>query len=241
MRVESLGDATLYLADCMEILSTLSDVDTVFTSPPYNCGKDYGTRADDLPLNQYVDVLRAIFLPRSRCQIVNVGEYVGSRKGRVRAAELLRQASGKEYVDQVIWDKGPANSAAWGNFPNSPRIRAQHESVYAYFDAPMRCGNGLSWGEWSALTTSIWRIPPPRNDRHPATMPVALAERAVSLWADRSGVVLDMFMGTGTTGVACINVGRKFIGIEIEPEYFEIACERIDMAQRQGKLFEVPK
>tara|TARA_R100000808_G_scaffold14373_1_gene34001 strand:+ start:419 stop:637 length:219 start_codon:yes stop_codon:yes gene_type:complete len=72
-------------------------------------------------------------------------------------------------------------------------------------------------------------------------MPVALAERAVSLWADRSGVVLDMFMGTGTTGVACINVGRKFIGIEIEPEYFEIACERIDMAQRQGKLFEVPK
>ncbi len=51
------------------------------------------------------------------------------------------------------------------------------------------------------------------------------------------GTVLDPFMGSGTTGVACMNLGRKFIGIEIEPKYFDIACERIENAQRQQKMF----
>ena len=62
-------------------------------------------------------------------------------------------------------------------------------------------------------------------------------ERILSCSTDSGGVVLDPFMGSGTTGVACANLGRKFIGIEIEPKYFDIACSRIDAAYRQGRLF----
>jgi DNA modification methylase len=70
--------------------------------------------------------------------------------------------------------------------------------------------------------------------RHPAQKPVALMRWCV---AKTNGLVIDPFMGSGTTGVACMNLSRKFIGIEIEPKYFDIACERITNAQRQERLF----
>ena len=60
-------------------------------------------------------------------------------------------------------------------------------------------------------------------------------------WLGKPASILDPFMGSGTTGVACMNLGRRFVGIEIEPKYFEIACERIENAQRQTKLFDEPK
>jgi site-specific DNA-methyltransferase (adenine-specific)/modification methylase len=72
--------------------------------------------------------------------------------------------------------------------------------------------------------------------RHPTQKPVALLEWCLQFLGG-SRVILDPFMGSGTTGVACMNLGRKFIGIEIEPKYFDIACERIDWAQRQRRLF----
>ena len=73
------------------------------------------------------------------------------------------------------------------------------------------------------------------NSLHPTEKPLSLMQEVVS-WTD--GRVIDPFMGSGTTGVACANLGRKFIGIEIEPKYFDIACERIEAAYAQGRLFE---
>lgn len=75
-----------------------------------------------------------------------------------------------------------------------------------------------------------------RSRVHPAQKPVELICDLL-LMAKDSSTVLDMFMGSGTTGVACANLGRKFIGIEIEPKYFDIACERIENAYRQSRLF----
>lgn len=71
---------------------------------------------------------------------------------------------------------------------------------------------------------------------HPTTKPIELM-RWCADWMGNPDVVLDPFMGSGTTGVACMNLGRKFIGIEIEPKYFDIACERIENAQRQARMF----
>ena len=71
--------------------------------------------------------------------------------------------------------------------------------------------------------------------QHPTQKPVRLMEWCIGFFPD--SVILDPFMGSGTTGVACANLGRKFIGIEIEPKYFDIACERIEMAYAQGRLF----
>ncbi len=72
------------------------------------------------------------------------------------------------------------------------------------------------------------------NEFHPTEKPIFLMKQIVDF---TQGTVFDPFMGSGTTGVACMELGRKFIGIEKEPKYFDIACKRIDMAERQGKLF----
>lgn len=72
---------------------------------------------------------------------------------------------------------------------------------------------------------------------HPAPMPYPMAEGHILTWTNPDETVMDPFMGSGTTGVAAGKTGRKFIGIEIEPKYYEIACERIDNAQRQARMF----
>lgn len=235
----TIGRARLALGDCRDILPTLPKVDAVVTSPPYNCGKDYGEGGDSLPLDEFKAMLRdTLFAADARAFVVNVGQYVGSRASRVLFRDLLTEVSPYPLVDEVIWDKGPANGAAWGNYPNSPRIRAQHESIYLFGNARMPTGNGLSWADWSRLTTSIWSIPAIVDlSIHPAMMPLAVAERCIRLWSDVNGVVLDPFMGSGTTGCAAHNQQRDFIGIEREPKYFDIACKRIEQAQRQGDLF----
>jgi site-specific DNA-methyltransferase (adenine-specific) len=241
-RREVIGDCTLYLGNCLEVMPTLEPVDAVVTSPPYNCGKDYGEAGDNRSLDDLESLIRKSCFSAGRISIVNVGQYIGSRGSRILFRDLLERAAGGRPVDEVIWDKGPANGAAWGNYPNSPRIRAQHESVFVYGNPKMPNGNGLSWAEWSALTTSIWRISPQVDlKQHPAMMPVEVARRCIALWADQRGTILDPFMGSGTTGVACVNLGRKFIGIELEPKYFDIACKRIEETYKQPRLFEESK
>ena len=238
-----IGDATLYCGDCLEILPTLGKVDAVVTSPPYNCGKNYGVASDMLDLESYESLLRSgVFGTDARVFVCNVGQYIGSRERRVRSRNILLRAAGKhQLLDEVIWDKGPANGAAWGNYPNSPRIRAQHESIYAFGDGLMPNGNGLAWADWSRLTTSIWRVVPNVDLLvHPAIMPEGIAWRVVALWSDVDGTVCDPFMGSGTTGVACAKLGRKFIGIELEPKYFDISCKRIEEAYAQPDLFVEP-
>jgi site-specific DNA-methyltransferase (adenine-specific) len=87
-------------------------------------------------------------------------------------------------------------------------------------------------------STTIWRIKPTINVDHCCTFPIELVERCIGPTTDFRHAVLDPFMGIGTAGVACANLGRKFIGIEIAQKYFDIACERIDAAYAQGRLFD---
>jgi len=241
VHAETIGDCTLYLADCRDILGTLPKVDALISSPPYNCGKDYGTASDALSIPEYQELLLScIFEAEADRLCVNVGNYIGSRSDRVRTADVLAGPSkGWPLVDEIIWDKGPANGAAWGNYPTSPRIRAQHEMVYVYGDKPLASDSGISWQEWSRLTTSIWRIAASVSlAEHPAQMPVALADRLIRLYTPVSGLVLDPFMGSGTTGIAAVNNGRRFIGIEVDPGHFDTACRRIADAYRQPRLFQ---
>lgn len=105
-------------------------------------------------------------------------------------------------------------------------LRKEYEELRRYFDC--RAGDQFS---------DIWRFPGERvSDLHPTQKPVPLMEYITRLSVRPGGLCLDPFMGSGTTGVACMNLGRQFIGIEIEPKYFDIACRRIEDAQRQGRL-----
>ena len=81
---------------------------------------------------------------------------------------------------------------------------------------------------------------PPRDRDHPNEKPIEVVEQLVVTHSNASDLILDPFMGSGTTGVACARLGRRFIGIEIEPRYFDIACRRIEEAYRQPRLFAEP-
>ena len=98
------------------------------------------------------------------------------------------------------------------------------------------------WNQDHTGFGTVWRINQESGKfkQHPVSFPLDIPLRCVSATTDNQNLVLDQFMGSGTTGVACANLGRKFIGIEIEPKYFEIACERIEAAYAQPKLFDEP-
>jgi len=198
-RVEQIGDATLYLGDCREILPTLGKVDAVVTDPPYGIGKKMGGGSWsykeemmqwDLEAKQeWVDDLLALSVP----SIIWGGNYFRVPPSR----------------GWLIWRK-----------PNFPSM-ADAEMAFTNID----------------MNTKVFEFN--RTDgvkEHPTQKPVEIMNWCLG-FVSGANVVLDPFMGSGTTGVACAKKGRAFIGIEREPSYFDIACRRIETAYKQPDMF----
>ena len=242
---EIIGDATLYLGDCLEILPTLSNIDAVITDPPYCSG---GFTASGKKQASGMGL-------RSET-IREVGWFINDRMTSEGIAWLMRQVSLWSY--RILRDGGsmlaftdwrqlsnlsPAIESAGYRFQNlvvwmKPNaglgcgFRAQHELAMhftkgtgIYYNAS--CGNVIACGR---INTS--------EREHQTEKPVDLMEKLSVVVSDKEQTILDPFMGSGTTGVACVNLGRKFMGIEIDPKYFDIACRRISDAYKQPRLFE---
>ncbi len=229
-RKEVIGDCTLYQGDCMDILPTLGNVDAVVTDPPYGIG--------DAPLSgpdrigKRVGASATWFMPSDWdksldpawgvvCDIAPVVAWFGQWRKRDEVEAFMRHPLRTE----IVW----AKNCHMG--PPSP-VAPRDERIWIFSEA------GLSP---ATFETSVWEmsvIPTWAHKRHKNEKPVPLMSRLVN-WLGFQ-VIVDPFMGSGTTGVACVQLGRKFIGIEIEPRYFDIACKRIEDAHRQGDLF-VPK
>jgi adenine-specific DNA-methyltransferase len=112
-------------------------------------------------------------------------------------------------------------------------LRADYEELRADYEElrrPFNATQELEWGD-------VWQFPIEREQSHPTQKPISLMRHIVGISSRKAQTILDPFMGSGTTGVACAKLGRKFIGIEIEPKYFDIACERIAKAYAQPDLF----
>jgi DNA modification methylase len=212
-RAETIGNATLYLGDCREILPTLPKVDAVITDPPYGIGASAGTgkygrmkieAGGDLGWDAETpaDELIASVIAAGGRAVLFGGNYFNLPPTR----------------NYLIWDKGAGFKG---------RDFAECE---------------MAWCSWDGNARVLSHDPLARGDyrngnkEHPTQKPVAVMEWAIQ-HAGPAGTVLDPFMGSGTTGVACMNLQRAFIGIEREPKYFDIACRRIEDAQRQGRMF----
>ncbi len=219
MRIETIGDATLYLGNCLEILPTLPKVDAVITDPPYGIGADKGKKGSR-PFKGGKPVEMA-YHPENNWD--NERPNPELLKTVVNAGKNAIVWGGNYFADCFA----PQGKWLWWD-------KCQTMPTY---------GDGeLAWTNLSGTTPKkfVWannKIFADKVERHhPTQKPVELIWWCVSLVPDAE-TILDPFMGSGTTGVACANLGRKFIGIEIEPKYFEIACERIDNAYRQQRMF----
>lgn len=214
-RKEVIGDCTLYLGDCMEIMPDLGPVDAVVTDPPYGMSANTDSKRFS-------------------------GGSTSSQK---------RRSEGRTYP-RIIGDDHPFDPSfllgfdeviIWG-FNHFPQHLTAGAALVWVKRKDEAFGSFLSDAEvaWKKGGRGVfcWVSYPQKmaNERnHPTQKPVDLMEWCFGFVKGKT--ILDPFMGSGTTGVACVNLGRKFIGIELEPKYFDIACERISNAYAQGRLF----
>lgn len=208
--IVTIGDATLYLGDCMDILPTLPKVDAVITDPPYGIAKTWKGGSG-----------HGWSKAKGDAQIRNNWD------SDVPSLELMELILTKAD-EQIIWG---------GNYFNLPPSRC-----WLVWNKPER-GFTLAEAElaWTNRDNVVRVFDYPRSEHgreHPTQKPVALMAWCVN--KTKAKTILDPFMGSGTTGVAAIQMGRKFIGIEREPKYFEIACKRIEQATKQEDMF-IPK
>jgi site-specific DNA-methyltransferase (adenine-specific) len=263
-RCEQIGEATLYLADCADILPTYEkSIDAVVTSPPYDAIRDYGTQGAR-PL-ECIPLIAA--LPRPGGVIVwNVADQTidGSETGSSFEQALAFKAEGLRIHDTMIYCKEGVT------FPDSNRYHPSFEFMFVFSNGAPSHFNGIKdWrNKWvgnskvstdrypdgttrvrqgrpvqsEGLRRNWWIIANPYTGEtagHPAPMPYTLAADHIFTWTDMQETVFDPFMGSGTAGVAALRLGRKFVGVEIEPRYFEIALRRVEEASRQLDLFTV--
>jgi len=218
-RVERIGDATLYCGDCREILPTLGVVDAVVTDPPYGIGFANGANQGGTDAS---------------------GKY--KRRPRQYDGAWDDQRAAPDTVAQVV-AMAPAAIVWGGNFfsdvlPLGGRWLAWDKlnSMPTYSDLEL-AWTSCAGSSVKKFTQCASGLAANRDGRvHPTQKPIALMEWCIG-FLPNAGTILDPFMGSGTTGVACARLNRKFIGIEIEPSYFDIACRRIEEAQRQKDLF----
>lgn len=236
MRIERIQDATLYCGDCLEILPTLGKADAVVTDPPYRLtsgGKTPGGMTGGW-LTDYPNNGLPVFCDVSWDQIMGAAfdslnsdsdAYIMANDKNVNMALNAAKNAGFKFHNLLVWDKRTAVANRW-YMKNCEFI------LYLYKGAARRIKDAGSKQLYSVLQID--------SSTHPTEKPVELMRHYIGNSTERRQSVLDPFMGSGTTGVACAKLGRKFVGIEIEPKYFDIACERIEKAYAQPDLFIEP-
>jgi len=220
-------------------------VGLMVTSPPYNVGKDYDV---DLSLEEYLGLLKRVLSETYRVlepggrvavNVANLGRrpYLALNH---RVAALLEDL-GFLLRGEIVWQKaqGAGGSCAWGSWcsARNPTLRDVHEYIVVASKGSfrrLRLGEDtISRQEFLEATVSVWNIAPASARRigHPAPFPVELPRRLIELYTFTGDLVLDPFMGSGSTAVAAVESGRHFVGYETEPAYLEIARARVAAAQ----------
>ena len=240
MREEIIGDCRLILADCRDVLPSLHDVDCCISDPPYLVSKggfasnlqldggfggwmkDYGNQGDIVPC----DIEFSEWLPLVHTCLASDAQVYFMTNGRnIKDMQAAAECALFRIHTVLVWDKRAA-------LPNKYYQNVTEFALFMFKGKARTINDPSSKNLVSIFQRDV--------SEHPTEKPVELME----LWAGNSTsigeTILDPFMGSGTTGVACVNLGRKFIGIEREPKYFDIACKRIAEAYKQPRLFDEP-
>lgn len=224
-----IGDAALYFGDCREILPTLDRVDCVITDPPYsanthkmaktNRGAGHGVSLVTFAAldDDEFDGVMALCLAASRGWVIATCDY----------KHAARFYDAPEFIRLGAWVK-----------PNPmPQISADRPGQG--FETVLILHSGATAKQWNrGGGAGVWTFPVHAGGLVPTQKPLGLVSAFVSDFTLPAQVIADPFMGSGTTGVAAVNQGRHFVGIEANADHFRIACERIEQAYAQRHLFE---
>lgn len=222
MRVETLSDGVvLYLGDSQSLLESLPRHDALISDPPYGIGFVHSGKGGKLARSTQFGGVSIVGDDRDFDPAPYLNADVVVLWGGNHFAERLPSSPG-----WLIWDKRD------GVCTND---QADCELAWTNQQRPARIIRHLWNGMLKASERGEARV-------HPTQKPVAVMEWAIRTAAPKAATILDPFMGSGTTGVAAVKLGRRFTGIEIDPGYFDIACRRIEAALKQPDMFiEPPK
>lgn len=238
MRVEHIGDATVYMGDCREIMPTIGPVDLLCSDPPYKVTsggfgafeggfsgwiKDsYDNKgaivACDLDWTDWLHLVPDVLAEDAHV-------YIFSNDRSLSRARHAAEAAGLQFHRLLVWDKRAALPGRW----------YQQTCEFVLF---MRKGRAFMINDPSSK--SLQSIFQRDESEHPTEKPVSLCQLYIENSTQPGGVVLDPFMGSGTTGVAALRSGRRFIGIELTQQWFDVACKRLEAATRAPGLFDHP-
>ena len=223
----------LRLGDCLDILPTLEagSVDAVVTDPPYGIGyaSSRTTRMDGAPRvfdaafgrDEYDD--RWLPLVFAVCADA-APMYLFTRWDVCHQWKAAIEKAGFKVTQRLVWDKKHWKMGDLRYYGSQLEDVLFCRKGTPEMQYPKRCGNLLSF-------SASWL--PEGQYNHPTQKPEALMRRFIEDSTQPGDTILDPFMGSGTTGVACVQTGRSFIGIELDAGYFEIARQRIEAAQRE--------
>ncbi len=217
-------------------------VHLMVTSPPYNARKEYDK---DLTLEEYLGVLERIFRETFRVLVpggracVNVANL--GRKPYIPLnafISLMMVEIGFLMRGEIIWDKGSSagSSTAWGSWlsASNPTLRDVHEYILVFSKGQFRrqkngANSTIERDDFLEFTKSVWQFPTESASRigHPAPFPVELPRRLIELYTFSGDVILDPFMGSGTTAIAALDTGRHYVGYELDEAYAGLAQKRL--------------
>jgi DNA modification methylase len=218
------------------------------TSPPYNVSKEYD---EDLSLQEYLQLLGNVFTETYRVLVhggracVNVANL--GRKPYIPLSDHISHMMleiGFKMRGEIIWSKGAGAgiSMAWGSWmsASNPVLRDTHEYILVFSKGTFSRKKGdrentISKEQFMEWTKSVWTMNPEsaRKAKHPAPFPVELPYRLIQLYTFKNDIVLDPFMGSGSTAIAALKSERKYVGYDVDPEYIKTANKRIEPFRQQ--------
>ena len=234
----TIGDCRLLLGDCREILPLIGKVQAVITDPPYEAvmQNKWGVLSRNAPSSHVrfedigfaaIDDMRDAVAEAVKGACEGWGVFFCMAEG-VRAWRDAIEATGAKYKRAMVWIKPDA----------MPQFNGQGPSVGHEMMVSAWYGTGHSkWNGGGKPGTFVYTKNTPGGGQHPTQKPLPLIQELVYLFSFPGDIVCDPFMGSGTTGIACVKLGRQFIGIERDEGYFDIACERIRKAYAQPDMF----
>lgn len=243
--------------DCLHYLKSMPEnvVDLVVTSPPYNCGIDYDTHNDNMPFDEYVlwcgqwmNELYRVLKDDGRITVnVLVEQGIENNTKRISPLRIfseIMEKCGFNIMALPMWtDTHRVKFTAWGSYKSasSPYIYNPYEVVIIaykkYRKKQIRGEDTISKDDFIRGCSGVWDIMADTNSLTKATFPVELPRLIIELLSFKGDLVLDPFSGSGSTGVACFQTERNYLGIEISKNYFDISKKRLDDLYSQTFLF----
>ncbi len=228
-----------------------NSIHLMITSPPYNVSKEYD---QDLSLKEYLQLLENVFKETFRVLVnggracINVANL--GRKPYIPLSDYISKMMidiGFNMRGEIIWNKASSASpsTAWGSWQSAanPILRDIHEYILVFSKGDYKREKGkkentITKEQFIEWTKSIWTMNAESAKRigHPAPFPEELPYRLIQLYSFKGDIILDPFMGSGTTAVAAIKSDRKFVGYEISQEYIQLAKKRVKPLMEQTTL-----